>query len=310
MKTLTTGNQQVNLSNVITNGGPLECEYELLNQYVNGLSCDEEIRFFRNQFQSVLVPETLYGHTYLKPFGYAGDFLLIEKIYQHFVTNNPAYKSWDEHFHTHISIKAVINRKTFFLKVLEEMAYSGKPVRVLILGSGPATDVHEFFERNPEAPVSFDLLDIDQRSIDFAQEKNRLFLDRITFRKMNVLRFLPSGKYDLIWSAGLFDYLNDRVFVTLINRFKNYLNPDGEMIIGNFSPYNPSRKCMEIMVEWFLIHRSNADLLKLAHEAGIPLNAVYVDQEPLGINLFLRMSKKINVPVTITGINTKMNILS
>lgn len=106
---------------------------------------------------------------------------------------------------------------------------------------------------------------------------------------MNVLRFMPTDKYDLIWSAGLFDYLNDRYFVGLLNRFKNNLNPYAEMVIGNFSDNNPTRRVMEVIGQWYLLHRSSQKLTQLAINAGIAENAIYVDQEPLGINLFLRI---------------------
>jgi len=160
---------------------------------------------------------------------------------------------------------------------------------VLILGSGPTTDVHEFFTRNPNADATFDCLDIDQRAIDYASAKNKKYLSKINFIRMNVLRFVPTKKYDLIWSAGLFDYLNDRLFTGLISRYKSNLKINGEIVIGNFSTENPTQRVMEVMGEWFLNHRSSQHLIKLATEAGIANKYIFVDKEPLGINLFLKL---------------------
>jgi hypothetical protein len=61
------------------------------------------------------------------------------------------------------------------------------------------------------------------------------------------------------------------------------------MIIGNFSTNNPTKKAMEIMGDWHLNHRSIYDLLKIANDAGINNQNVYIDEEPLGINLFMRI---------------------
>ena len=63
------------------------------------------------------------------------------------------------------------------------------------------------------------------------------------------------------------------------------------MIIGNFGTANPSRKIMEILGDWFLVHRSIDELKSFALQAGIHPSNIDVDKEPLGINLFLRLRK-------------------
>lgn len=46
---------------------------------------------------------------------------------------------------------------------------------------------------------------------------------------------------------------------------------------------------MEIFGDWYLRHRSAAELQQLAIEAGARPEQISVDTEPLGINLFLRI---------------------
>jgi len=65
------------------------------------------------------------------------------------------------------------------------------------------------------------------------------------------------------------------------------LDADGELVIGNFSDSNPTRNYMEIIAEWFLHHRSKEKLITLAHECGLPTSSISVQQEPMGVNLFL-----------------------
>jgi extracellular factor (EF) 3-hydroxypalmitic acid methyl ester biosynthesis protein len=290
MKTVTLERQMPYFLEMLLKSGPEESEYQIINDMVNNIKDEKEAQLFRKLIEPVLNENTLYGYTYLKPLGYAGDFMLIERMYQEYVSKDPKWEKWDIYYHSHEATKAVRNRKKYFVKIMEQLiSKSSGPVNVLILGSGPATDVHDFFLRNPKADVAFDLLDIDQRAIDYAIEKNNMFLHKINFTRMNVLRFQPYKKYDLIWSAGLFDYLNDRLFTGLINRFKNNLKHDGEMIIGNFSQNNPTQRVMEVIGEWFLNHRSSKHLTQLAMNGGISYDQIYVDKEPLGINLFLRI---------------------
>ena len=115
------------------------------------------------------------------------------------------------------------------------------------------------------------------------------FLGNIGFHRDNALKFKPSKKYNLIWSAGLFDYLNKDLFKMLLSKLLVFVKPGGELVIGNFSLNNPCRDWMECG-KWFLHHRSPADLIKIATDCGVPREKVAVQAEPLGVNLFLHIS--------------------
>jgi SAM-dependent methyltransferase len=226
----------------------------------------------------------------VKPFGYPGDYSLIHNIYRKHVNPDSRYSNWDRFFQDQAGAHAVRNRKDYFLKRCAEVELAGEGTRrVLILGSGPATDVFEYLRNNPKSRIHFDLVDFDQNAIDFAKDQNKEYLDHIDFFKINVLRFKPYQWYDLIWSAGLFDYFKDKHFIYMINKYYKYLNEGGEFIIGNFSTSNPTRRLMEVLSDWYLVHRSKYDLVRMALEAEAREDLVNVDMEELGVNLFLRI---------------------
>jgi hypothetical protein len=75
------------------------------------------------------------------------------------------------------------------------------------------------------------------------------------------------GKFDLIYCAGLFDYLGDRVAVALVRGLAGLLKPAGMLTVGNFCPRNHGRGFMEGMMDWSLILRGRDDLRRLAQEA-------------------------------------------
>ncbi|HEY4787518.1 MAG TPA: hypothetical protein VIH57_15780, partial [Bacteroidales bacterium] len=161
MKTLAISKNAEAVISMIEKLGPEAYEYQVINTLVNGITDENEGKAFRDLIMPVLNGDTLYGYTYHKPLGYAGDYMLIEKMYQKYVSPDPRWRKWDIYYHTHEATKAVRNRKTYFVKLMEELYYqSNRPLEVLILGSGPATDVHEFFTQNPKAEVTFDCLDI------------------------------------------------------------------------------------------------------------------------------------------------------
>ena len=272
--------------------GPDEEDYQMIFDFVDQLD-DPDIVPFRSAMKPILNPNTIIGFSFTKPFGYNGDFFIIEKIYQNYVNQDIKYKKWDEYFHVFPAAIAVVNRKTFAKRIFEELHESsfGLPKDVMILGSGPVTETFEFFEKYPDNSLVFDMLDLDKRAIAYAKNKNKAYLDSMTFHNQNVIRHNPEKTYDLIWSAGLFDYFKGKHFVYLLKKYYEYLNEDGEMIIGNFNSVNPSRKIMEILGDWFLYHRSKDELKGFALQAGIPEDKIQVDSEPLGINLFLRIKK-------------------
>lgn len=288
MKQLSEADRKFLLS-LVEKGGPEPHEYKEFTAIVNNLE-DDELDIFREVIRDSLNENTLIGHGFVKPFGYPGDFSIIHNIYQKYINPDRKYSNWDRFFQDQAGAHAVRNRKDYFLKRCAEIDHSGnQEIRVLILGSGPATDVNEYLRNNPDRRIRFDLVDFDQNAIDFAREQNREFNDKIDYFKINVLRFKPYKWYDLIWSAGLFDYFKDKHFVYMISKYYKYLAEGGEFIIGNFSNSNPTKRLMEVLSDWYLNHRSKYDLVRMAIEAEAREEQVMVDMEELGVNLFLRI---------------------
>jgi SAM-dependent methyltransferase len=253
----------------------------------------EDIPYIRELISPILNKNSLIGFSHTKPFGYSGDFFIIDKIYQYYTSPDERYRKWDEFLLSSGAVIAVRNRKTLAIEIFEQLNEKAMGLKqdVMILGSGPVTETFEFFEKNPDSSLVFDMLDMDKRAIDYAKNKNRKYLKSMTFHNVNVIRYNPEKKYDLIWSAGMFDYFKNKHFVFLVKKYYEYLNDGGEMIIGNFNVKNPSRKSMEILCDWFLYHRSPEELKGFAIQAGIEESKIDVIQEPLGINLFLRVKK-------------------
>ena len=234
---------------------------------------------------------TIQGHGLRKPFGYAGDFIMIDKIYTRYSSKIPRYRIWDEYFHRQAAPQAVRNRKGYFKKLVRKTLNEKKLVSLLNVGSGPGRDLAELYDSlsQPQRLHSTSV-DMDKRAIAYAQELNKLYTRYTRFENRNILRFQCEQNFNMIWSAGLFDYFNDKVFVSVLRRFSNNLKPGGEIVIGNFNEdCNPSRAYMEVFGEWFLHHRSEQQLIDLAQKAGYRTNEISVGREPENVNLFLHI---------------------
>ena len=48
---------------------------------------------------------------------------------------------------------------------------------------------------------------------------------------------------------------------------------------------------MEYFAQWYLYHRDNEELIELAKQCGIDESCITIEEEPLGLNLFMRIKK-------------------
>ena len=282
------------LHDLVGNGGPTPEQYELLTSCFFRLWKEKVPFHIVRDAVKVTISTTncIQGFGFLKPHGYAGDFEMIDRIYTHWKSSDPALRRWDEYFHSQPAPRAVRNRKAYFHERLRHAKLrlgDDAEIRVLNLGSGPARDVFEYL-RGSSRHVMFDCVDLDYKAIHFAKALCEGYEGNISFLQQNILRLQLERHYDLLWSAGLFDYFTDRVFVTILSRLKRYIKPGGEIVIGNFSKGNPSRYWMEAVGDWKLSHRNEDQLIALAGQAGIESHRVKVGVEPEKVNLFLHIT--------------------
>jgi len=133
-------------------------------------------------------------------------------------------------------------------------------------------------------------VEYDKKAIEFAKALNAGYSEEIDFLHKNIFRYKPNQKYDVIWSAGLFDYFNDEAFVRILKKILTWVHPEGKVVIDNFCLDNPSRAYMELIGEWYLEHRSKEKLIEFAIKAGSDRKKISVENEPEGINLFLHLT--------------------
>lgn len=284
------------LKEVNDRGGPAVEEYEYLKKITNKLN-SMPTKTLQNDMQlyEALSPaydlNSMVGFSFLKPHGYAGDHELIDRIYTKWKSKDKRHHKWDDLYHQMEATKAVRNRKEYFIKLISKIEAEKKNPLVLDLGSGPCSDLYQYLIQTPKTNVKFDCIDMDVNAIEYASIVCDNYYDKINFIHKNAFRFNTNSRYDLIWSAGLFDYFSDKLFIRLTHRMYQLLEVGGELVIGNFSVDNPSRGLMEVILQWYLHHRSEADLIELALAAGVDLNNISVKSEETGVNLFLHLKK-------------------
>lgn len=240
---------------------------------------------------------------YYKPKGYAGDFMMIELIYRNQPEGDGRLGDLIDAWALEQVPSRAVRARRHLLKTLigdrcgdirRQRAGNDAPVRLMNLACGSARELFDFLEECDYSEVIDALcVDIDPEALQFADQYVNSGAHRASLRFMreNVIRWalgrirIDFGSLDLIYSSGLCDYLDDRLLVRMIQRCYDQLNPGGTLIIGNFSTANPDRFFMDHLLYWRLIHRSEADLIRLFNETGFGGN-VNIMVEDEGVNLF------------------------
>ncbi len=242
-----------------------------------------------------------FHHSFTKPRGYPGDFETIEIIYD----CRPAGEDlpglvFDDYYLHARPAHAVRNRLAYLVERLgAEVGRRGaggrRPVRLLSLGSGPAREL-AILARQPDfAPVvDVTCLDLDPAALDCARQRigGRLG-GQVHFVCDNALRYArsphrPDQPFDVIYAAGLFDYLSAGLATRLIEDCYGLLAPGGVLIVGNFSleTYPSDRVLIDWLLDWHLLYRNEVDYRAIFAQTSFDPVNLHFEYEPLRANLF------------------------
>jgi extracellular factor (EF) 3-hydroxypalmitic acid methyl ester biosynthesis protein len=181
---------------------------------------------------------------------------------------------------------------------------AGKAARILNVGCGPAQEVQDFLrETQLSNQADFTLIDFNEETLAYAGQKlvevKRQFSRKTQIRAQQIsvyelLKRTQHGgndakRFDLIYCAGLFDYLAPDTCRALISLWYGSLSPGGLVLIANMNDTKPFRNFIEFILDWQLIYRNSAEILSLVPEHC--RETAGVTAEPTSVNLFLHIRK-------------------
>ena len=218
----------------------------------------------------------IIDHALNKPHGYAGDFEILEYIYDQKPHNSTVTKvglTIDKWALSLSLPRAVRSRKNVLYFLLFEYVHAAnETMRVLSIGSGSARELREL-PSDILAKMEITLIDKDKSSLEFA--KNNL-LAKVPDLSLTLIedlfsRVTPNNKFDIIYSFGVFDYLNDRVIENCFKQYIPLLKDDGKFIysIKNSAQYQDW--FYDIFTSWRFINRSIEDGARLATRSGLSI---------------------------------------
>ncbi len=296
-------------------------------------------KFIRDtEYYEIIQEAPFYWRIMNKPNGYPGDAVMMSFIYRNqFEGKTPFGMFLHKHAVSTKACQAVRNRKEYLTqKIIRTNGRNGG--NILSLAAGPAQEIAEILNAYRENGFRFVALDHDMDTLKLfdvsgqnyrfryalanafqiisgsyliAQPRKlmeRFCHPRKDFKGMNLLMcfmkyelvFLKKEEFDLVYNAGLFDYIetfpldDGKGTLALTKNLFELVKPGGSLIIGNFSRNNPRdlRFIMEYVYDWQLIHRNKRDVLEFAR--AIPekdIDSMHIVEDPLRINKKFRESE-------------------
>ncbi len=226
-----------------------------------------------------------YSHrAYNKRRGYAGDAVMMDYAYDGVAADGTtdlgkAVFSGTTRGSMGLS---VLFRRQLLTACINEVASSKTDFKILSLASGHCREIEGSLLANPRLAKAGPLVafDQDEESCDTVRRDYANYpVDVVcaSVRKLLAGSDSALGKFDLIYSAGLFDYLTDPLAVKLVSAMAAMLKPGGKLLVGNFAPSSRGRGYMELFLDWKLIYRDAAELTRLFGTDRAGLTTSFLD---------------------------------
>lgn len=262
----------------------------------------------RRELHPLLMCAPLLHRSFTKPLGYAGDYEMVNMLLREPREGASTYaKVVNTILHLSGCAQAHRNRIDKLVGYLADeggrvLAAGGRP-RVLNVACGPAIEVQRFMAHPQAETLELELLDFNAETLAYTRSRIQAEASRhrrqpqVLYHHRSIHDLLQEargrggesarwqGAFDLVYCAGLFDYLPDRICARLIELFQRWSRPGSLVVATNVHVCNPVRAIMEHLLEWHLIYRDEVQMRALA-----PADSqARVIGESTGINIFLEI---------------------
>jgi extracellular factor (EF) 3-hydroxypalmitic acid methyl ester biosynthesis protein len=296
---------------ILTAIGNLFEKFEEISNRVDEDLVPAHRAFGKRLLHPLLLSSPFVHRAFYKPLGYAGDYEMINMMMRDpFEGGSLLAKIINSYALRLPPIVAHRNRIIYLSERLSKeslrVMVRGGTARVFNLGCGPAQEIQRFLANDEVSNYTyFTLLDFNDETIQHTSgvlDKLKQRYERrttIQLQKKTVHQLIKSADrkveyfrhdlYDMVYCAGLFDYLSDQVCKKLLEIFYDMLAPNGLLIATNVDNH-PARNEMECFLEWHLVHR-NEKRMKAIAPGNVSPQDISLKRDPTGVNLFMEIRK-------------------
>jgi extracellular factor (EF) 3-hydroxypalmitic acid methyl ester biosynthesis protein len=279
--------------------------------------------FAQRELHPLLMASPFMNRAFNKPLGYAGDYQMVRMMLNDPWEGNSTFaKLVNASALRHDAPAAHRNRIRLLTDALvreSQRVMSGefggvapdedtsppRRVQVLNIGCGPAQEISRFVRQQQVAShVDFRLVDFNAETLDYVKSQLVPEVKRlhpaigIETEQRSVHELLKMAQeiglehtfptsFDMVYCAGLFDYLRQATCGFLLELFFSWVRPGGLVLVTNVTPQHSSVAMMGMVLDWNLELRNREQMLALAPSIGT--QRCYVDET--GVNIFLEIRK-------------------
>ncbi len=282
--TTTAGMRLSPVEQLLRNSTEIEPVLRQLHNWLNDLRANldaSEWAGLKREFSSHAIRELLHEspfsrRAFEKPRGYAGDAVMLDYIYQGQDVPSTLSAFGRRLFEWEMasgSCQSVFSRRAILAEAVDQTAARCESPRVLSVASGHLREAQYSSAVRQGRIGEYIAFDQDEQSLATVRQDNP---NNVIRTVRGSVRDMLKGaaafpNMDLIYSAGLYDYLNLRTAQRLTSLLFSMLADKGTLLLANFSPNLADIGYMEICMDWNLIYRDESDMLDVAAE--IPWDA-------------------------------------
>nr|WP_274425885.1 class I SAM-dependent methyltransferase [Chelativorans sp. YIM 93263] len=221
--------------------------------------------------------------SFKKPRGYSGDAHLLDFIYGHpSVADEIANASsigkalYYGYTRDAPSAAAVRERRDLLTRHVDLIAsLRGLETEILAIAGGHLREAEHSIALREKRIKRWVALDQDSLSVEsVARDFQETCVEAIDGSVRGLLTGAYNlGQFDFIYSAGLYDYLSERVAVKLTQICLQMLKPGGVFLFANFTTEMSDDGFLETLMNWALLQRSEADMWRIVN-ASVDRDAV------------------------------------
>lgn len=227
-----------------------------------------------------LMQDPLTARSFSQPRGYAGDSKLLDMVYfprsyDLKTTSDFGKRLFKYTTNTSLS-RTLCKRMKLIASYIDDFSSNVPGARILSVASGHCREASYSSALKSRKLRRFVALDHDLNSLATMQrDYSGLGLESLQLNVKDLITGKHAlGEYDLIYSAGLYDYLGTRFAQKLTERLYHMLAPGGRLMLINIASSYDEIGYLESYMNWEMIGRDKIDTIGLADSVQSNENAV------------------------------------
>lgn len=257
---------------------------------------------FQEKTDKMLSTSYIVRHARTWPQGCQGDYKMLENVYKNAPLSSGLGYYLDLYGLSLPLAEAVRCRIKRLEEIVRQEIRSRNAASVLNVACGSCRELMGLAPDIVASGAKVTCIDTDGDALAFALERLSFTgaADSIEFRKYNATRMFDDelnmaafGKTDIIYSAGLFDYLPSEFLSKLLGALYRMLNEGGTLV----APFKDAARYNSHDFHWLVNwdgfrQRKETEFRSILADAGIPMSAVREERDATGLIIFYMITKQ------------------